>query len=44
MIKEWGLFQGTICVLLEHAKKTKLIYNIYYNNSLQEHFKHNLDS
>jgi hypothetical protein len=34
MIKEWGLFQGTICILLEQAKKTKLIYNIYYNNFL----------
>jgi len=44
MIKERGLLQGTIWVLLEQAKKTKLIYNIYYNDFLQEHFKHNWDS
>ena len=44
MIKEWGLFQGTIWVLLEQAKKTKLFYNIYYNNFLQENFKPNWDS
>lgn len=41
MIKERGLLQGTIWVLLEQAKKTKLIYNIYYNSFLQEHFQHN---
>lgn len=41
MIKERGLLQGTIWVLLEQAKKTKLIYNIYYSNFLQEHFTHN---
>lgn len=44
MIKERGLLQGTIWVLLEQAKKTTLIYNTCYNNFLQEHFKHNWDS
>lgn len=44
MIRERDLLQGTIWVLLEQAKKTKLIYDIHYNNFLQEHFKRNRDS